>query len=111
METGRKDTNIQIGKRLREARINMNIDKSEIAAVLDVTVEHYRKLEAGMTGLSVDKVLILYEKYRIDPTYLITGVSSTAMDFNLEYYVANSSKEQRDAFFDRVLAYLSKLIK
>lgn len=111
MDTDRKDTNIQIGKRLREARINMNIEKSEIADVLGVTVEHYRKLEAGMTGLSVDKVLILYQAYKIDPTYLITGMSSNAMDFNLDYYVANSSKEQRDQFFDRVLAYLSKLIK
>ena len=57
MDTGRKDANIQIGKRLREARLNMNLEKSEIADVLDVTVEHYRKLEAGITGISVDKVV------------------------------------------------------
>jgi len=111
MDTGRRDTNIQIGKRLRESRINLNLDKSEIAAALDVTVEHYRKLEAGLTGLSVDKVLILYEKYRIDPTYLIAGVSSNMMEFDLDYYVANSSKEQRNEFFDRVLAYVSKLLR
>ena len=109
MDTGRKDANIQIGKRLREARLNMNLEKSEIADVLDVTVEHYRKLEAGITGISVDKVLTLYHKYGIDPTYLITGESSMK-DFNLDYYVANSTKEQRNDFFDRVLAYLSKLI-
>ena len=72
MDTGRKDANIQIGKRLREARLNMNLEKSEIADVLGVTVEHYRKLEAGVTGISVDKVLTLYHKYGIDPTYLIT---------------------------------------
>ena len=71
MDTDRKDTNIQIGKRLREARRNMNIDKAEIAEVLGVTVEHYRKFEAGSTGLSVDKILILYQTYGIDPTYLI----------------------------------------
>ena len=53
LDTGRKDANIQIGKRLREARLNMNLEKSEIADVLDVTVEHYRKLEAGVTGISV----------------------------------------------------------
>lgn len=111
MGSDRKNTNIQVGKRLREARINMNIDKSEIADVLEVTVEHYRKLEAGTTGLSVEKVFALYERYKIDPTYLITGVSSNAIEFNLEYFVANSSKEQRDEFFDRVLAYVSKLIK
>ena len=40
MDTGRKDANIQIGKRLREARLNMNLEKSEIADVLGVTVEH-----------------------------------------------------------------------
>ena len=50
------------------------------------------------------------EKYGIDPTYLITGESSMK-DFNLDYYVANSTKEQRNDFFDRVLAYLSKLIR
>ena len=76
MDTGRKDANIQIGKRLREARLNMNLEKAEIADVLGVTVEHYRKLEAGITGISVDKVLTLYHKYGIDPTYLITGESS-----------------------------------
>lgn len=107
----RKNTNLQVGKRLREARINMNIDKSEIANVLDVTLEHYRKLEAGTTGLSVPKVFALYKKYKIDPTYLITGVSNNKMEFELEYFVANSSKEQRDEFFERVLTYVSKLIK
>ena len=40
MDTGRKDANIQIGKRLREARLNMNLEKSEIADVLDVTVDN-----------------------------------------------------------------------
>ena len=110
MDTGRKDANIQIGKRLREARLNMNLEKSE-TDVWGVTVEHYRKLEAGVMGISVDKVLTLYHKYGIDPTYLITGESSNIKDFNLDYYVANSTKEQRNEFFDRVLAYLSKLIR
>ena len=73
-------------------------------------MEHYRKLEAGITGISVDKVLTLYHKYVIYPTYLITG-DSIKKDFNLDYYVANSTKEQRNEFFDRVLAYLSKLIR
>lgn len=107
LDTGRKDANIQIGKRLREARLNMNLEKSEIADVLGVTVEHYRKLEAGVTGISVDKVLTLYHKYGIDPTYLITGESSMK-DFNLDYYVANSTKEQRNDFLTVCwLIYLS----
>lgn len=89
----------------------MNIDKAEFADVLGVTYEHYRKLEAGSTGLSADKILVLYKTYRIDPTYLITGTNSIKQEFDLNYYVANSTKEQRNEFFDNVLVYLSKLIK
>lgn len=70
--------------------------------------EQSKPAEAGHAG--IDKVLTLYHKYGIDPTYLITGESSMK-DFNLDYYVANSTKEQRNDFFDRVLAYLSKLIR
>lgn len=98
MDTDRKDTNIQIGKRLREARRNMNIDKVEIAEVLGVTVEHYRKFEAGSTGLSVDKILILYRIYGIDPTYLITGVSSNAMEFNLSIMLQTVVKNKEICF-------------
>lgn len=97
-------------KETKRGKTEYEPQKSEIADVLGVTVEHYRKLEAGITGISVDKVLTLYHKYGIDPTYLITGESSMK-DFNLDYYVANSTKEQRNEFFDRVLAYLSKLIR
>ena len=107
MDTGRKDANIQIGKRLREARLNMNLEKSEIADVLDVTVEHYRKLEAGVTGISVDKVLTLYHKYGIDPTYLITGESSMK-DFNLDSML-RTAQRSREMIFLTVcwLIYLS----
>ena len=111
MKIDRKNTNILVGKRLREERINKKISIAEIAGVLGITEEHYRKLEAGSTGISTDKLLILYDTYGTDPTYLITGVNSNRMEFNLDYFAANSSKEQRDQFFDRVLAYISELIK
>ena len=111
MDSDKKSVDIQVGKRLREARNNINVDKAELAEMLNVTLEHYRKLEAGSTGLSAHKMLILYENYGIDPTYLITGKCNKSMDFDLDYYVANSSKEQRNEFFERVFAYMSKLLK
>ena len=62
MEIDRKDTNIQIGKRLREARTNMNKDKAEFAATLDVTEEHYRKLEALRTSVEFHWAGHFYKK-------------------------------------------------
>lgn len=109
MEENRKDTNIQIGKRLREARNNLGRKQVEFAYSIGVSEEHYRKYESGATGLSADKLLILYKEYGIDPTYLITG--ECMKDFDVDYYIANCNKEQKDAFLDRVLAYMSRLIK
>ncbi len=110
MDNHKKEANIQIGKRLREARNNLGRTQAEIAVRLGVSEEHYRKYESGATGLSSDKLLVLYHEYGIDPTYLITG-ACLKNDFDVDYYIANCSKEQKDAFIDRVLAYMSRMIK
>ena len=74
MKAEKKEINIQIGKRLQTARENSGYTQEVFAETLDVGVEHYRKIESGVYGLQPEKMLILYEKYRIEPTYLVTGV-------------------------------------
>ncbi|MDE7266758.1 MAG: helix-turn-helix domain-containing protein [Lachnospiraceae bacterium] len=110
MDEYRKNANIQIGRRLREARENLGRTQSEIAVSFGVSEEHYRKYESGATGLSADKLLVLYHEYGIDPTYLITG-DSMKNGFNVDYYLANCSKEQKSAFTDEVIAYISRVLK
>lgn len=109
MEKIRKEANIQIGKRLREIRNNLGCKQSEFAVLLGVSEEHYRKYESGVTGLSADKMLLLYKNYHIDPTYLITGEG--VKDFDVDYYIANCTKEQMEFFMDRVLAYVARIIR
>lgn len=110
MDNYRKEANMQIGKRLRESRNNMGRTQAEIAVLFGVSEEHYRKYESGSTRLSADKILLLYNEYGIDPTYLITG-NCLKNDFDVEYYIANCSKEQKDVFVDRVFAYMLRIIK
>lgn len=109
MVSNRKEANIHIGKRLRDARNNLGRTQAEIADSFGVSEEHYRKYESGATGLSADKLLTLYNEYGIDPTYLVTG--ECMKDFDVDYYIANCNKEQRNAFVDRVFAYMSRIIK
>ena len=52
MDDYRKEANIQVGKRLREARNSLGRTQAEIAVSLGVSEEHYRKYESGATGLS-----------------------------------------------------------
>ena len=110
MDDYRKKANIQVGKRLRESRISLGRTQAEIAVALGVSEEHYRKYESGATGLSADKLLILYHKYGIDPTYLITG-SCLKNEFDVDYFMANCNKEQKNQFVDRVFAYMLQMIK
>ena len=110
MDKQRKDANIQIGTRLREARSNLGRTRAEIAVSCGVSEEHYRKYESGATGLSADKLLILYNMYGIDPTYLITGKGQKG-DFDVDRYIANCSKQEKDAFVDRMLVYMARILK
>lgn len=109
MSTPRKSTNVEVGKRLREARRNLGYKQINFAYTLHVTEEHYRKYESGATGLSAEKLHILFEKYNIDPTYLVTG--KRAMDFDLERYIANCDKEQKEQFIELVFAYVNRALK
>lgn len=104
----RKDLNILIGQRLKTARENNGYTQENFAEILNVGVEHYSKLENGFYGLQPEKMLVLYEKYKIDPTYLITGEHTSS--FDIELFLANCSREERDRFLDRMLVYMKQLM-
>lgn len=108
MRAERKELNIQIGKRLQTARENSGYTQETFVEALDVGVEYYRKIELGIYGLQRENMLILYEKYKIDPTYLLTGDKNHT--FDVEMFLANCSREERDKFIDRMLAYMRKLM-
>lgn len=105
----KKAEKIQIFKLEKIKRNNLGRKQAEFAYCLGVSEERYRKYEAGATGLSADKLLILYQKYGIDPTYLI--IEECMKNFDVDYYIANCDKEHKDVFLDRILAYMSRMIK
>ena len=109
MSIEKKKINMQIGERLQTARENNGYTQEAFAETLNVSVEHYRKIESGVYGLQPEKMLLLYETYKIDPTYLITGKKNN--DFDIEMFMAKCSKEEKDAFIDQMLAYMRKLMK
>ncbi|HKL98851.1 MAG TPA: helix-turn-helix transcriptional regulator [Mobilitalea sp.] len=43
------------------ARENCGCTQEEFSVLLDVGVEHYRKLESGIYGLQPEKIQVLYE--------------------------------------------------
>ena len=108
MSVEKKELNVLVGYRLQIARENGGYTQEEFAETLDVTVEHYRKVELGVYGLQRENMLLLYQKYKIDPTFLITGERSSSSDFELS--LINCTREERNQFIDRLLAYMRKLL-
>lgn len=66
-------TNEIIGRRLQDVRESAHMDFYDMAKLLRVSVGHYRKIERGVYGLDVEKLVILYEKLDVDPLYLLAG--------------------------------------
>lgn len=108
MRAGKKDINILIGMRLQNARVNGGYSMDEFADTLNLSTEHYRKIESGTYGLHPEKMLLLYQTYKIDPAYLISG--DRRCSFQLESFLANCSTEERDEFLEHVLLYMKKLM-
>lgn len=100
----KKIINVEIGSRLRDIRENLNKSQAEMAEALEITDDHYRKIEAGLVGLTLEKIKLLFEKLHIDSTYLITGTKQE--DFDLEKYLANCTKEQKARLMKQYLAYV-----
>lgn len=108
MGRAKKYSNIEIGDRLREIRMNLGKSQAGMAEVLDISDDHYRKLESGTAGLTIEKVRVLHDRLNIDPTFLIVGKKME--EFDLDRYLANCTKEERDKLFKRCLEYISAYI-
>lgn len=66
-----------VGRRLQRMRISAGKDCYEMAHALGISEGHYRKIERGMYGLDVRKMLLLQRKMGIDPQYLLTGKNNS----------------------------------
>lgn len=108
MSRAKKNDNIEIGMRLRTIRINLGKSQADFAEVMGISDDHYRKIESGSSGLTLGKLKLLYERLNIDPTHLLAGKQMD--DFDLDRYLVNCSKEQRDKLFRHCLAYIESYI-
>lgn len=55
MSREKKRSNVEIGMRLKAIRENLGKSQSEMAEILDVSDDHYRKMESGNSGLTIER--------------------------------------------------------
>lgn len=68
-----KELLIQIGNRLREKRLELQMTQEQMAERLMMSINFYGCIERGVKKLSIEKILLAYQEFDLDPTYLLTG--------------------------------------
>lgn len=54
-----KQLYIDMGSRLRQERVRLNYTQEQIAEVLNMSTAYYGKIERGVHGLSLQKLLLI----------------------------------------------------
>lgn len=67
------DLYVEMGKRLRISRIELNYTQEQMAEILEMSSAYYGKVERGLHGLSLEKLVIVNKKLDMDINYLLTG--------------------------------------
>ena len=64
---------VEFGRRIRELRKGQGKTQEELSFELDISYEHYKKVELGTRTCSLDLLLSLSAYYDLSTDYLLTG--------------------------------------
>jgi transcriptional regulator with XRE-family HTH domain len=68
-----KPLNVEIGKRLKEIRKNLNLPQHQFCQLFDISQSNYSRLERGFVDMNPLVMRILYEQYKVSVEWLIMG--------------------------------------
>lgn len=99
---------VDMGKRLRIVRIKANYTQEQFAEILGMSTAYYGKIECGEHGLSLKKLVHVYEKLNIDINYLLTGAKSSS--FTVDAIIKECPVDKRYDL-EQLLKYALNLAK
>lgn len=98
-----------VGERLKGFRLSMHMTQKEFAEEMHWDVNTYRKIETGCSLLTSDKAQMLYDKYEIDITYLLTG-NKPDFDNHLRQLWLTASRVEKKLILARLISYVEEML-
>lgn len=68
-----KDLYVNIGNRIREKRKTLGLTQAQAAEMLSISKNFYGDIERENKSLSLEKIVLICDKFDLDPTFLLTG--------------------------------------
>lgn len=98
-----------VGARLKEFRLSLHQTQKEFAEQMNWDVNTYRKIETGFSLLTSDKAQMLFDKFEIDITYILTGEKPDP-DESLKQLWLTADRTERKQLLIRLLSYLEEML-
>ena len=95
---------IQIGKRLRRHRENMNLTREEFAEKANISPQFLAEIENGKKGMSVDTLYKICKNLSISADYILFGLLSNNA-------LSDSAKNIIDNLPEPLLSYTQDIIQ
>lgn len=102
------DLYVEIGERLRKQRKKMGLTQEEAAELLGISTTYYGEIERGNRKLSVPRVLTVYERMGLEPTYLLTGEQ---LSDKVLLEIFKDCPKEKGPVLEQALRYLALLYK
>lgn len=96
---------VEIGERLRRQRKKLKMTQEDTAELLEMSTTFYGEIERGNKRLSIEKILLVYERMGLDPTYLLTG------ELTSDKTVVEDCPKDKTQVLEQILENLTKLYK
>lgn len=98
----------EIGARLKSWRKENRFTQAETASLLEMLLNFYGDVERGKCRLSIEKIVLAYERLGIDPTYLLTGEERQTVGF---YDIIKDCPRDKIFYMEQIVRYASNLYR
>lgn len=91
----RKELNICIGERVRQARNASGYTQEKLAEKLDVTIQYVSDLERGVVGTSIPTLVRICESLSVSSDFLLMGLDREVEPLDLSIRLRKLSPKER----------------
>lgn len=98
----------EIGARLKKYRKTKGLTQIETAKLLEMSLNFYGDIERGKCRPSIEKIILIYERLGLDPTYLLTGEERPVVGF---YDLIKDCPKEKVFDMEQIIRYARNLYR